>query len=300
MPRRHIADIRDEAGGQLLEPSGSHQSHRRFPIVAVCLVLVAVGGWAIWRATRSTLPAASCGTTATHNLGGVTQILGEFHPGTLGCFATAARKCNAASIEVTEMGVDAGIRYVFVIRSGGPPCVISELSQSYGYTGQSIGPIISVPCRVTAMTGSGVMLSCARLAVLIPAAVTAPGVRPAGLPAASCGEQFSARKVDSIQALSGTEPRVLACFSKAARTCRSASIGMRVSPGHGTGTNYVFRIERGRAPCQVTEVRQAWGINGAGWWSGIVHTVPCHLRTLTSSRLRLTCGRQDISIPGDI
>jgi hypothetical protein len=80
------------------------------------------------------------------------------------------------------MGIDSGAKYVFVIRSAGSPCGVTELSQSHGYIGGNLstGPIISVPCRRKAVTVSGVVLSCAKLDVLIPAAVAAPGARPAG------------------------------------------------------------------------------------------------------------------------
>jgi hypothetical protein len=278
---------------------------RRFAVITICLaLLVAAGAWAIWRVAQSgTLPEASCGTTVTHNLGGVTQILSQADTGALGCFSTAARGCHAATIEVTEMGTDSGTKYVFEIRSGSSPCQMTELSQSYGWTGGSLstGPIISVPCRRTAVTASGVVLSCARLDVVIPAAAAAPGARPAGLPAASCGAQFSASHLGSnTRALSGTDPRVLACFTKAARACKSAGIGLTVSPGPRAGTGYVFKIEGGRAPCQVTELRQDWGANGAGWWSGTVTAVSCRLTTVTSSGVRLSCPGQDVGIPAHI
>jgi hypothetical protein len=278
---------------------------RRIAVVTICLVTVAaVGAWAIWRVTQSgTLPDGSCGTTVSHNLGGATQMLSESDAGVLGCFSAAARGCKAASIGVTEMGIDSGAKYVFVIRSGGSPCEMTELSQSYGYTGGNLstGSIISVPCRRAAVTVSGVLLSCARLDVLIPAAVAGPRARPAGLPSPSCGGQFFASHVDrSMRALSGTDPGVLACFTKAARDCRAASIGMTVSPGHNAGTGYVFRIEAGRAQCRVTELRQDWGVNGAGWWSGIVTSMSCHLTTVTSWGVGLRCADQNLGIPGHV
>jgi len=201
------------------------------------------------------------------------------------------------------MGTDSGAKYVFVIGSGGRPCQVTELSQDYGYTGGrlSTGPIISVSCHRTAVTGNGVMLGCGRLDVLIPATVAAPGARPAGLPPPSCGEQVFASHVDSsTRALSGTDWRVLACFSRAARGCRSASIGITVSPGHGAGTGYVFRIEAGRAACHVTELRQDWGMNGAGWWSGVVTSVSCRLATVTSRGVWFRCAGQDVLVPGHV
>jgi hypothetical protein len=160
------------------EASDLHGWHRRFALILMCMVLAAAGGgWTIWRAFQSgRLPGASCGTAITHNLGGDTQILSESDTSTLGCFAAAARRCKAASVGVTAMGVDSGVKYVFVIRSGGSPCQMTELSQSYGWTGGrlSTGPVMSVACRRTIAKAGGVMLSCARLAVLIPAAVAEP------------------------------------------------------------------------------------------------------------------------------
>ena len=39
---------------------------------------------------------------------------------------------HAASIEITQMGVDAGTRYVLTIGSGGTACQVTGLSQDYG------------------------------------------------------------------------------------------------------------------------------------------------------------------------
>ena len=273
-------------------------------VITICIVVVAAAGaLTIWRATQpASLPDASCGTSATHNLGGVTQILSD-DAGALGCFSAAARACKPASLEVTEIGVDAGAKYVFAIRRSSSPCLLTELSQSYGYAGGSLstGRIFSVPCRRTAVTAFGIMLSCARHDVLIPAAVTAAGARQASLPLPTCGDQVSVSHIDgSIRPRSGTDPGVLACFGKAARGCTPASIGMNVSPGHGLGTDYVFRIEAGGSSCPVTELSQAWGMNGAGWWSGILTSVPCRVVTVTGWGVRLSCAHQEVGIPAHI
>jgi hypothetical protein len=121
------------------------------------------------------LPQASCGRVITHLLDTNAKALSA-DADTLTCFTAVARRCKAASIRVTEMGVDAGTDYVFTTEPGRKPCQVTELSQSYGYTGGNLssGPIISMPCRLTAVSGKGVMLNCGGQEVLIPASVSTP------------------------------------------------------------------------------------------------------------------------------
>jgi hypothetical protein len=138
--------------------------------------MAAAAGLVTWLVTRpatkaATLPRASCGRAVTHLLDSSTQSL-RADPGALSCFSTAARRCSPASIAVTEMGVDAGTTYLFTIEPSGTPCQVSELSQGYGWSGgYRSGPVVSMPCHLAAVTGTGVMLSCGRDNVLIPASV---------------------------------------------------------------------------------------------------------------------------------
>src|SRR5215472_5306605 len=131
-------------GDQVPEPLALRRWQRRFAVITLCMAFVAAaGGCAIWRVARSrTLPDSSCGTAVTHDLGCVTQILSESDAGALGCFSAAARGCKAASIGLTEMGIDSGASYVFAIRPGGSPCQMTELSQSCGWT---VGSLTSGP-----------------------------------------------------------------------------------------------------------------------------------------------------------
>lgn len=118
------------------------------------------------------LPKATCGSATTHFLNAGTQVLGA-DPGALTCFGTAARGCRAASIGVTEMGVDTGTMYVFTIEHGGTACQVTELSQYYSANfGGSTGPVSTVTCLRTAVTARGVTLTCGGQQVLIPSAVT--------------------------------------------------------------------------------------------------------------------------------
>lgn len=118
------------------------------------------------------LPKASCGSATTHGVNGDTQVL-LADPGALTCFGTAARGCRSASVEVNEFGVDTGTTYVFIIEPGGTACQVTELSQYYSANGGgSTGPLIAATCLRTAVTGTGVTLTCGGQDVLIPAAVS--------------------------------------------------------------------------------------------------------------------------------
>ena len=148
----------------------------RIAIITICVVIAGglAAGILIWQARQHpTMPQASCGQAVTHLPDSDTQLLGA-DSGALTCFTTAVQRCMTASIGVTAMGVDAGTSYVFTVVHGGEPCQITELMQGYGWSGgYQSGPITSVPCRLTAVTGRGVDLNCGGQGVLIPSAVTA-------------------------------------------------------------------------------------------------------------------------------
>jgi len=141
-------------------------------IIAGAAIAAAAGALlAAWQISRpAELPQASCGQTITHDLDAGTQILSA-DPGALQCFDSAARACTPASIEITQMGVDAGTRYVLTIGSGGTACQVTGLSQDYGGPDWK-GPVRTVPFRLAAVTGQGVMLRCGGQDVLIPAAMS--------------------------------------------------------------------------------------------------------------------------------
>jgi hypothetical protein len=118
------------------------------------------------------LPKASCGSATTHFVNSDTQVLIADHEA-LTCFGAAARACRSASIEVTEMGVDTGTNYVFIVEGGGSACQVTELTQDYSANfGGSTGPVNAMTCARTAVTGRGVTLACGGQAVLIPSAVS--------------------------------------------------------------------------------------------------------------------------------
>ena len=151
--------------------------------IIICAVIVAVAGAAAfaWRISHhpAVLPRASCGSASTHFLSSDTQLLGA-DPGSLTCFVRAARNCRSASLAVTAMGVDTGTDYVFIIEPGRTSCPVTEQSQDYSANfGGSQGPVSTVACRRTAVTRSGVALSCGGRDVLIPARVSVPSPRSA-------------------------------------------------------------------------------------------------------------------------
>lgn len=149
----------------------------------ICAVVVAAAGVAAatWPgqhpAASGQHPAAlarpTCGSASTHFLTGDTRLL-RADPGALTCFVRAARECKSASLAVTEMGVDTGTSYVFIIEPGGPSCQVTEQRQDYSANfGGSQGAVTTVRCRQTAVTPAGVTLSCRGRDVLIPAKVSA-------------------------------------------------------------------------------------------------------------------------------
>jgi hypothetical protein len=142
-------------------------------LAGVCAVAVtgggALAGCGVSRQGAAP-PGVNCGSAVTRSLDDRTQLLSA-KPGALPCFDAAARNCRAASITVTAMGVDAGTRYVFVIKPGTEPCQVTEQSQFYMVSGGGgrHGPIKTVACQRSAVTRSGVTLSCGGRGILIPA-----------------------------------------------------------------------------------------------------------------------------------
>jgi hypothetical protein len=151
--------------------------------IIICAVVVAVVGLAAASLRtsphRTALARASSGSAVTHFLTADTHVLSA-RPGALSCFIKAARSCRSASLGVTEMGVDTGTSYLFLIEPGNTSCRVTELRQSYSANfGGSKGAVISVPCHATTVTGRGVALRCAGRRVLIPARVSAPSPQSA-------------------------------------------------------------------------------------------------------------------------
>ena len=145
--------------------------------ITICAVIAAAAGAtaAVWpqRHHQAALSRPSCGSAETHFLTGRTQFLSA-DPGALTCFARAARECRPAGLGVTEMGVDAGTRYVFTIEPGTTPCQVTEQSQDYsGIPGASQGALSTMPCHLRAVTRAGVILGCRGRDLLIPARVSA-------------------------------------------------------------------------------------------------------------------------------
>jgi len=160
-----------------MRPNTSQRTRIPRSAVIICAVIAAAAGataavWPDGHHHPASLPRPSCGSALTHFLNGHTRFL-TADPGALSCFVTAAKQCRSASLGVTDMGVDTGIRYVFTIEPGRAACHVIEESRAYSANfGGSQGALSSVRCHRTAATNAGVMLSCRGQEVLIPAQVS--------------------------------------------------------------------------------------------------------------------------------
>jgi hypothetical protein len=147
--------------------------------IIICAVIVAIAGsaaaaWKISHHPPTTLQHATCGSATTHFLTDRTQILAADR-GALTCFGKAARTCTSASLRVTEMGVDTGTDYVFIIKPGTASCQVTEQSQYYSANfGGSQGAVRTVQCHRILVPSGGVTLRCNGRDLLIPAKVSKP------------------------------------------------------------------------------------------------------------------------------
>ena len=143
-------------------------------LASVCLVAAALIGWRAYEGNAA-LPHPSCGSASTHGLSATTEMLSADR-GALACFHAAAKNCKAASLKVTQMGVDAGTDNVFAIKPGSRPCEVTEFSQFYIVTGDvHRNSVTSTTCHVAAATARGVTLSCGRQQLLVPVTVSLHG-----------------------------------------------------------------------------------------------------------------------------
>lgn len=143
---------------------------------------------------------------------------------------------------------------------------------------------------VAAVIAGGVLAGCG--ASSLGASQQAPK-----LPPASCGSATT-RFLDDQTELLSADPGAPSCFNAAVKSCRSASITVRTM-GVDAGTRYVFVIEAGTHPCQVTEQRQFYLISG-GPHHGPVKTVACQHAAATASGVTLTCASQQLLIPASV
>ena len=122
--------------------------------------------------------ATSCGTVFAEEppgLGPGTRIVtaAGFNPrtdqATLNCFAAAARTCAHASIGVNPQYAPGDMATAFAIERGGRPsaCQVARMFPVNSPTAQ----VGFDSCRETSVTSKGVLLTCGRQAMLIPAMV---------------------------------------------------------------------------------------------------------------------------------
>ena len=120
---------------------------------------------------------------------------------------------------------------------------------------------------------------------------------PAALPRPSCGSAQTHFLTGRTQVLAA-DPGALTCFVRAAKECRSASLGV-TEMGVDTGTNYVLTIKPGTTPCQVTEDSRAYSANFGGS-QGALSTVRCYRTAVTLAGVRLSCRGRDVLIPARV
>jgi len=120
---------------------------------------------------------------------------------------------------------------------------------------------------------------------------------PAALPRPSCGSAHTHFLTARTQILAA-DHGALTCFVRAARECRSASLGI-TEMGVDTGTDYVFSIEPGTTPCQVTQDSRSYSANFGGS-QGAVITVRCHRTAVTRAGVMLSCRGRDVLIPARV
>ena len=143
------------------------------------------------------------------------------------------------------------------------------------------------------------IIICAIIAAAVGAAAAAwpHSHHPAALARPSCGSAQTHFLTGRTQFLAA-DPGAPACFVRAARECRSGSLGV-TEMGVDTGTSYVFTVEPGTKPCRVTEDSRAYSANFGGS-QGALSTVRCHRTAVTRAGVMLSCRGRDVLIPARV
>jgi hypothetical protein len=121
--------------------------------------------------------------------------------------------------------------------------------------------------------------------------------RASALPRVNCGTAET-RQLGAGTRVLAADHGALSCFSAAARTCKAATLEVR-EMGVDTGTDYVFSIEPGKTPCQVTETSQDYSANFGGSHSA-VSTTHCRLAAVSVTGVKLNCDGGDEQIPASV
>jgi hypothetical protein len=129
------------------------------------------------------------------------------------------------------------------------------------------------------------------------AALRSSSPHPSALPHPTCGSAITHFLTGHTQLLSA-DPAALSCFVKAARQCRSASLGV-TEMGVDTGTDYLFAIKPGGTSCKFTELSQYYSANFGGSRSK-VSTVQCRRNAVTRAGVELRCAGRDVLIPSKV
>jgi hypothetical protein len=120
---------------------------------------------------------------------------------------------------------------------------------------------------------------------------------PVTLQRASCGSAATHFLTGHTQVFQAG-PGSLTCFTRAARDCNPASIGIN-ELGEDSGTDYVFIITPAKPSCQVTEQRQDYSANFGGS-HGAVISQGCRRVAVTASGVTLSCRGRDVLVPARV
>ncbi len=103
--------------------------------IGLLVVLVVVGllfAYTYNKGTTAQATPKACGTVIMHSTG--SPAFGTpHHPvqEVTNCFWQAYQHCQAASMQLTFMGVDAGVQHLFTIQKQGSTCALTDGAQSY-------------------------------------------------------------------------------------------------------------------------------------------------------------------------
>jgi hypothetical protein len=110
-------------------------------------------------ATAQTAPKA-CGTVIMHGTGSPAFGVQNSSPAQVAnCFWQAYQQCQPATMQLTFMGVDAGVRHTFTIQKKGSVCAITDSAQNYNVSVKLTSkPVIST-CTGMAMQADGLHIT---------------------------------------------------------------------------------------------------------------------------------------------
>lgn len=134
--------------------------NRLFVIGGIALVALLVVAGLLFARSRSVTAQTACGTVIMHSATGPAfSVQHSSVQQVTNCFWQAYQQCQAATMQVTLMGVDAGVQHTFTLQKKGSGCAVTDSALNYNVVVKlKAKPVVSA-CSGMAMQADGLHIT---------------------------------------------------------------------------------------------------------------------------------------------